>query len=358
MDSATPRGRFPSPVFQTESSVDLRAQPAAELARLCASSPLVFAPVSPQDDGVADPTRASARLAQIYSPHRMRVLDPADGFNMRLRTRGVGSITLSTLSFNAEVELKQCASESFYLVTTQLRGRSRIDAGREHGGGGAGLVVVDSATRDVVKRFSADSERLHVRLDREELASLCAQLLGQRVLQPPEFEPVMALGGAAQRRWLAVAQLLLDHACAPLQSRLAPRVHDQLAEMAMLTLLTEHRHSYSERLRAPVPAMAPRHVRAAEEYMRAHAAEPLTLADMARAANVSIRTLSAGFQVWRGTTPMRQLREIRLVGARDDLLRGTGSVSEVAMRWGFGHLGRFAADYARRFGELPSQTLH
>lgn len=305
---------------------------------------------------MADPERASARLAQIYSPNRLRVLGCRDDFSMRLRSRGVGSITLSMLSFNAEVELEQRASESFYLVTTQLRGRSRIDAGRERGGGGAGLVVVDSATRDVVKRFSADSERLHVRLGRDELAATCAELLGQREVRPPEFEPVMALGGTAQRRWLAVSQLLLDHACAPLDPALAPRVHKQLAELAMLTLLTEHRHSYTDRLRAPVAPLAPRHVRAAEDYMRAHAAQALTLADLARAAGVSIRSLSAGFQAWRGTTPMRQLREIRLAGAHDDLLRGRASVSEVALRWGFNHLGRFAADYARRFGQHPSRT--
>jgi AraC-like DNA-binding protein len=343
-------------VASSINTIDPHAQPAAELARLCASSPLVFEPASPDDDGMADPGRASARLARIYSPHRLRVLGPPDEFRMRLRTREVGSINLALLSFNAEVELAQRASESFYLVTTQLRGRSRIDAGREQGGGGTGLVVVDSATRDVVKRFSADSERLHVRLGRDELAALCAKLLGQRVIRPPEFEPVMALGATAQRRWLMVTQLLLDHACAPLQSRLASGVYGQLAELAMLTLLTEHRHSYTERLQAPVAPLAPRHVRAAEEHMRAHAAEPLTLADMAGAAGVSIRTLSAGFQVWRGTTPMRQLREIRLLGAREDLSRGKGNVSEVAMRWGFAHLGRFAADYARRFGERPSRT--
>jgi transcriptional regulator GlxA family with amidase domain len=29
----------------------------------------------------------------------------------------------------------------------------------------------------------------------------------------------------------------------------------------------------------------------------------------------------------------------------------------VARKWGFGHYGRFAADYARRFGRKPSETL-
>ena len=32
-------------------------------------------------------------------------------------------------------------------------------------------------------------------------------------------------------------------------------------------------------------------------------------------------------------------------------------VAEVAFRWGFTHLGRFAARYAELYGETPSQTL-
>ena len=57
---------------------------------------------------------------------------------------------------------------------------------------------------------------------------------------------------------------------------------------------------------------------------------------------------------------MAELRAIRLEGARDDLRRSSASgdsVTDVALRWGFGHLGRFARDYAEQFGELPSQTL-
>ncbi len=305
----------------------------------------------------ADPRLASSELQRIYSRHRLLLQGPHRDFRMQLRLRELGSLVLSSLSFNTAVELAQDASEQFFLVTTQTRGHSEISSGREGGAGGAGFVVVDSATRDVVKRFSADSERLNVRIDVAAMTALCASLLGASLPRPLEFAPVLTPGGVAHGRWMCIAQLLLDHACAPPPARFAPLVYRRLEEAAMLTLLTEHQHNYSERLLAPAPPLAPRHVRAADEFMHSHAAQPLTLADIAGAVGVSVRTLGTGFQSWRGVTPMQRLREIRLAAAHDDLQRGDGDVGEVALRWGFGHLGRFAADYRQRFGELPSQTL-
>lgn len=32
------------------------------------------------------------------------------------------------------------------------------------------------------------------------------------------------------------------------------------------------------------------------------------------------------------------------------------SITDIAMRWGFNHLGRFSAMYKKRFGESPRQT--
>ena len=58
-----------------------------------------------------------------------------------------------------------------------------------------------------------------------------------------------------------------------------------------------------------------------------------------------------------GTTPSRLLREIRLDRARALLRSGAvPSVSAAATSAGFTHLGRFAAAYRARFGELPSTT--
>jgi transcriptional regulator GlxA family with amidase domain len=63
------------------------------------------------------------------------------------------------------------------------------------------------------------------------------------------------------------------------------------------------------------------------------------------------------FRDFYGVSPMRYLRNHRLQRVRDELLSETaGQVSEIASRWGFAHLGRFAAEYRRRFGECPSVT--
>ena len=72
---------------------------------------------------------------------------------------------------------------------------------------------------------------------------------------------------------------------------------------------------------------------------------------------MSVRSLQDGFAVHVGLPPMAYLRDVRLVNAHRDLVDGHGPVANVAHRWGFLHLGRFAADYRRKYGQTPSQTL-
>ncbi len=101
-------------------------------------------------------------------------------------------------------------------------------------------------------------------------------------------------------------------------------------------------------------------VRGAVEYIHAHAHEPLTVSDVARAADLSVRGLQEAFQRSLDRTPMQYLREVRLRRAHEDLRRaepGSIAVADVAARWGFTHMGRFSGEYLRRFGEYPKQTL-
>ncbi|ARM92587.1 AraC family transcriptional regulator protein (plasmid) [Rhizobium sp. CIAT894] len=139
----------------------------------------------------------------------------------------------------------------------------------------------------------------------------------------------------------------------------SPLAVNSFCEAAVYLLLETCSHRYSEELARPAPAPAPRHVKRAIDYMREHIAEPLSLDDIAVVAEVSVRTLQQGFRQFRNTTPMSYLHELRMQALRQDLLEcdGKQSIAEIALRWGFVHLGRLAAEYRKRFGELPSQTL-
>jgi AraC-like DNA-binding protein len=102
-------------------------------------------------------------------------------------------------------------------------------------------------------------------------------------------------------------------------------------------------------------------LRRAEDFLMAHLASPVSLADVAEAADLSIRTLTRAFRERHGVGPISFLRRQRLDAARRDLLRAdpkAATVTQVALRYGFSHLSRFAGDYQQTFGELPSATLN
>jgi transcriptional regulator GlxA family with amidase domain len=84
------------------------------------------------------------------------------------------------------------------------------------------------------------------------------------------------------------------------------------------------------------------------------------IAELCRIAGVERRTLLRAFRTTHTTTPSRYLRMLRLKLTREALLTPNGAgrtVTEVATRFGFHELGRFAREYRAAFGERPSETL-
>jgi transcriptional regulator GlxA family with amidase domain len=105
----------------------------------------------------------------------------------------------------------------------------------------------------------------------------------------------------------------------------------------------------------------PRTLRRAIAYIDDHAHEDIGVADVAAAANVTIRAVQHAFRRHRATTPMGYVRLVRLRHAHRELLEAdpaTGvTVTQVAARWGFFHPGRFAHHYRVTYGCPPYQTL-
>jgi AraC-like DNA-binding protein len=113
--------------------------------------------------------------------------------------------------------------------------------------------------------------------------------------------------------------------------------------------------SRDEPLRSVTPVL-----RRAVRYMDDHLAEPISVTDIAAAARLSTRGLYAAFRRDMDTTPTEYLRAARAAAARQELLAadpGVTTVTAVALRWGFTHVGRFADRYRTAFGESPTDTL-
>ncbi|MFI6877366.1 helix-turn-helix transcriptional regulator [Streptomyces sp. NPDC050400] len=102
-------------------------------------------------------------------------------------------------------------------------------------------------------------------------------------------------------------------------------------------------------------------LRRAVAFIDDHADRPITLADIAEAAHVSIRTLQYAFRRQLNTTPLGYLRHVRLTHAHRDLLRadprGGSTVTDIAARWGFVYPGRFSALYRTAYGRRPRESL-
>ncbi|MGQ7296447.1 helix-turn-helix transcriptional regulator [Quadrisphaera sp. KR29] len=107
--------------------------------------------------------------------------------------------------------------------------------------------------------------------------------------------------------------------------------------------------------------MAPAVVRRAVAHIEAHADQPLTLTDIARASGVGPRALQLAFARHLGTSPMAHLRRARLQRAHEELQSADATagdtVAAVARRWGWTSPSRFSTAYRREFGVPPSGTL-
>jgi AraC family ethanolamine operon transcriptional activator len=100
-------------------------------------------------------------------------------------------------------------------------------------------------------------------------------------------------------------------------------------------------------------------MRRALPFIEAHREHPITVPELCKATRLSRRTLEYAFREQLGVSPGAYLVALRLNGVRRALVPSDPPlrVADVANHWGFWHMGQFAADYRRQFGELPSETL-
>jgi AraC-like DNA-binding protein len=307
-----------------------------------------------------DVEEAHASLSSFYD-RRFAILGSPRHCRYELSSVSVGDLAVDRVTNTMNVEATDTLD--WVHVNLLLTDGYSIMCGQEESRPAAGEVCLVPLGRPVMFA-STDGlvqESLRLPLHRVVDAAVGVYGIDAAAFRFEATAPVSAATGRALRRTLSYLRSTLD-GCEPMARH--PLINATLVDQAVAAVLAAFPHTG---LADSIPRRELRQIRVASvrravDFIEGHAAEPLRLADVAAAAGVSVRALQAGFHRQLGTSPMSYLRRVRFERAHRDLRAGDptlgDTVTSIAHRWGFTHLGRFATGYRQAYGHSPGETLH
>ena len=212
---------------------------------------------------------------------------------------------------------------------------------------------------DHYQRSSGACDFATMSLPTEKIASVGELMSGLDLTSPSDtmsITPPPAVTARLQRLHAAAGDLA-EHAPEIIANADSARGLEQALTEAMIDCLASRDAPKSSLAQGQHAIIMRRFRRVVEENPE----QPLYIPEICKAIRVPSRTLRSVCQEHLGMGPKRYLllRRMHLVRrALRETAPGTTSVTDIATRYGFWHLGRFAVEYQSLFGESPSATLH
>lgn len=309
-----------------------------------------------------DPELARRRMTADYCPHRLTLRGSSSGFRLRHAQGGAEGLRVQSLSYGSGTALVDpLMFDDFVLISQQISGRFVARAESEQRVVSPGEHVVLDAHTVYRMRWEANCHLFNVRLPRADFEATVAELTARDepgpirvpLSQRPSKSAAIAVG--------KVMHFLLRNAGPSGLVTAGSLLRTQLIRMLVASIVEAYGPLVRTADKCAEGDVRPPAVRRAIAYLEGAAADDVRICEVAAAARLSTRSLQEAFRKHLDTTPMAYLKSVRLARAHADLRQASleegTTVADVAYRWGFGNLGRFAADYRREFGRSPSEVL-
>jgi AraC-like DNA-binding protein len=304
---------------------------------------------------------ASSMLGKVLAPIRITLKENQSGFAATMHGIRLRNVSMLYLDLSVRAALEIPALGHYFGVHMPTNGYARCHHNGHDFEANTIRALVTSPRTALTMHFEDDSPQLLIRIEEQALVEYLTRLRGRRLTRPLVFHPEFDLTTEVAVRWHAAVQLL--HTEVYQTGSLVQSGHgiSGIEELLMNSLLHVQPSNYHDEFVRPVKQPGRRVVQEAVDYIDAHLAEAITMESIARNVHMSIRSIQQGFRDELGVSPMTYVRDRRLERVHEELadaIPGDGvTVTEVATRWGFNHLGSFAAEYRKRWGASPSETL-
>ncbi|MGH6626198.1 MAG: AraC family transcriptional regulator [Burkholderiaceae bacterium] len=306
-----------------------------------------------------DLDQARDEVARIFCPHRLQLGHGSAPFDTRHHVARLGDIFLNYVQYGAEVVIDPGCLGDFYLLQIPMAGSADIHWGRQSFTASPECASLISPSQPLTMRWRDATPHIIVKLDSKLVLRHWEALIGEAAgARPLEFDAALPTGHGPGASVKHLVDFLVQQLSCGRTALTTPFLVQAEAGLIQ-TLLGQLPHNQSQRLLPRPPDVAPRAVKRAKEYIAANLREAVSVNDIAAASGLCVRSLQATFRQHTGQSPMVFLREQRLQAVHAQLAQaapGT-TVTEVALQYGFCHLGRFAQSYSKKFGQTPHATL-
>lgn len=304
-----------------------------------------------------DLDEARDKVAAVFCPHRLETIGRGARISARHHHLAGERLSLNYIEYGAKTLIAPGQLDSFYLVQIPLRGGAAIANGAMRYTSDPGRAAVLNPHQETTMIWEEGTGQILVQIDRKALmAHLGAQLsrVPDRALGFDGQIDTRTGAGSAFCRLVMFLVAEADQGRSVLGSGIMAR---QIETTLMAGLLEASSHDYVVEFGRARSAPRPRHLRLAEGYIEAHLTDQITVDEIAEAAGLSVRGLQMAFRAYRDTTPLGFWRDLRLLRAHQSFMAQEGSVTDVALKWGFTHFGRFSVMYREKFGFSPRDAL-
>jgi AraC-like DNA-binding protein len=271
---------------------------------------------------------------------------------------GFGELSFGRANYQGDFQCVRHSAANRIFFVMPSRGIALIRSGGREFHSTPGRATIVDLNRPQSLHFQGERQHLVLSIGKDKLAEQLTSILERSVKGDPQFQSDFNLDHSIGPVLMSLVAIACDGFGEGSSLRQSPLAAANLCSTIISLILENIPHRYSAEMARDTASPLPRHVKRAIDFMSAHLREPLTMDEIAVAADISVRALQSGFKRFRSTTPTAFLQQLRLSAAREEIANSNGqkTIAEIAAKWGYGHVGRFAADYKKRFGELPSHT--
>lgn len=304
---------------------------------------------------------ANQCLNRIIGPHILHDISHEEPLNFSFKGEQLGGIIMGDLTYGKDVVFSTQHQQDmhFYCITRPKIGKPKFK--QEHGYFEAS--VNNAAIVSPFDKFEIEIERdcvqSFISISKPLLETTLSDLIHRPVLEPLQFEHQMSIDNERIQAWWNLFEYFTSYEKYNANFNcLMQDIKQDFERILVKSLLLSQPHNYSHFI-DDEHNNHPEFLKRALQFIHQNIHLDIHSDNLEKIAGVSKQKLSKAFRERLQRSFNSYIRYYRLKCIYQELSHAQDktNITNIAMKWGVNHLGRFSLEYKQQFGESPSDTV-